>query len=401
MALLLIDYQPGVMSCVRSVSMNGGKRSWREQSDKSVGSNTADCDACEFVRSHIGTDNRCRLSHRRCDERRSALHCAKCHDCGTGYPCPAKRVGEVDLYTQSTCRSTEPQPDVRGRRDSAVLLGSPCRQKVEHYTDRCLVHAARRNGCRLQRRSRRGAAARKGLALETPGVLRGRKSDRHVQLLPVNRVGPGCGAGQHSAARARTAEDPCRPSVGGGLVGACRPESRAGAVGRSQVHPPRHSTSQNVSVPRGHLRERFELDHATFFGAASGESGQWILSRLEWHADLRLGNHVQLFTQFQNAVAPGKARLKPVDQDRLDVEQAFIGLTEPLGGGTLRLRLGDRSLPSSSRDLRRFARARICVSPMTRRSRTTRAAGGTSSVPMSKRFRLRTYTRLTTTAITT
>jgi len=237
--------------------------------------------------------------------------------------------------------------------------------------------------------------------LETPGVLRGRKSDRHVQLLPVNRVGPGCGAGQHSAARARTAEDPCRPSVGGGLVGACRPESRAGAVGRSQVHPPRHSTSQNVSVPRGHLRERFELDHATFFGAASGESGQWILSRLEWHADLRLGNHVQLFTQFQNAVAPGKARLKPVDQDRLDVEQAFIGLTEPLGGGTLRLRLGDRSLPSSSRDLRRFARARICVSPMTRRSRTTRAAGGTSSVPMSNRFRLRTYTRLTTTAITT
>jgi len=88
------------------------------------------------------------------------------------------------------------------------------------------------------------------------------------------------------------------------------------------------------------LRERFELDHATFFGAASGESGQWILSRLEWHADLRLGDHVQLFTQFQNAVAPGKARLKPVDQDRLDVEQAFIGLTEPLGGGTLRLRLG-------------------------------------------------------------
>jgi hypothetical protein len=88
------------------------------------------------------------------------------------------------------------------------------------------------------------------------------------------------------------------------------------------------------------LRERFELDHATFFGAASGESGQWILSRLEWHADLRLGNHVQIFTQFQNAVVPGKARLAPVDQDRLDVEQAFIGLTEPLGGGTLRLRLG-------------------------------------------------------------
>src|SRR5580704_15896488 len=72
------------------------------------------------------------------------------------------------------------------------------------------------------------------------------------------------------------------------------------------------------------LRERFELDHARFFGVASGESGQWILSRLEWHADLRLGKHVQVFTQVQNAVAPGEAMLAPIDQDRLYVEQAFM-----------------------------------------------------------------------------
>jgi hypothetical protein len=65
--------------------------------DKSVGSNTAVGDAFEFVRSHIGTNNRCRLSHSRRDERRSTLHFAKSHDCGTGYACPAKKVGEVDL----------------------------------------------------------------------------------------------------------------------------------------------------------------------------------------------------------------------------------------------------------------------------------------------------------------
>jgi hypothetical protein len=104
---------------------------------------------------------------------------------------------------------------------------------------------------------------------------------------------------------------------------------------------PLDSADPNTYLSLGmNLRERFELDHARFFGVASGESGQWILSRLEWHADLRLGKHVQVFTQLQNAVAPGKAQLTPVDQDRLDVEQAFIGLTEPLGGGTLRLRLG-------------------------------------------------------------
>jgi hypothetical protein len=103
------------------------------------------------------------------------------------------------------------------------------------------------------------------------------------------------------------------------------------------------------------LRERFELDHATFFGAPGGESGQWILSRLEWHADFRLGNHVQVFTQFQNAVTPGKARPALVDQDRLDVEQAFIGLTESLGGGTLRLRLGRQVVAIESQ---RFASVR-------------------------------------------
>ena len=103
------------------------------------------------------------------------------------------------------------------------------------------------------------------------------------------------------------------------------------------------------------LRERFELDHGTFFGAPAGESGQWLLSRLEWHADVRLGKHVQIFTQFQNAVAPGKARLAPVDQNRLDVEQAFIGLTEPLGGGILRLRLGRQVLAI---EFQRFASVR-------------------------------------------
>jgi hypothetical protein len=29
--LLSMGYQPGMMNCVRSVSMNGGERSWREQ----------------------------------------------------------------------------------------------------------------------------------------------------------------------------------------------------------------------------------------------------------------------------------------------------------------------------------------------------------------------------------
>ena len=116
------------------------------------------------------------------------------------------------------------------------------------------------------------------------------------------------------------------------------------------------STDPKIYLSFGvNVRERVVLDHATFFGTPAGESGEWILSRLEWHADLRLGNHIQIFTQFTNAIAPGKEKRLAVDQDRLDVEQAFIGLTEPFAGGTLRLRLGRHILPF---ELQRFVSVR-------------------------------------------
>ena len=103
------------------------------------------------------------------------------------------------------------------------------------------------------------------------------------------------------------------------------------------------------------LRERFELDHARFFGISPGGSGEWLLSRLEWHADLRIGDHVQVFAQLQNALVPGKQVRAPVDQDRLDLEQAFVGLTKRIGGGILRLRLGRQLIPI---DFQRFVSVR-------------------------------------------
>ena len=103
------------------------------------------------------------------------------------------------------------------------------------------------------------------------------------------------------------------------------------------------------------IRERVEIDHAPFFGVPPGQKGEWGLSRLEWHADLHLGSHVQIFSQFQSAYAPGKPVQSPVDRDRLDVEQAFIGVSEPIRGGTLRLRVGRQLIAI---DLQRFASVR-------------------------------------------
>ena len=103
------------------------------------------------------------------------------------------------------------------------------------------------------------------------------------------------------------------------------------------------------------LRERIEVDHSPFFGVLPGLKGEWFLSRLEVHADLRLGDHVQVFAQLQSAFAPGKKVLAPVDKDRLDVEQAFIGLTLPVRSARLTLRLGRQLLPV---ELQRFVSVR-------------------------------------------
>ena len=98
-------------------------------------------------------------------------------------------------------------------------------------------------------------------------------------------------------------------------------------------------------------RGRVETNRGEFFGTPPSYEGEWLLSRLEAHADLRLGKHIQVFTQVQSAYAPGKAVRAPIDQDRLDVEQAFVGITHALGGGTLTLRAGRQLIDV---DLQRF-----------------------------------------------
>jgi len=74
------------------------------------------------------------------------------------------------------------------------------------------------------------------------------------------------------------------------------------------------------------LRERFESNHAEFLGLLRGDSGEWLLQRLEVRADIRLGGHVQAVVQLQSAFAPGKNVLTPVDRDLLDIEQAFVAV---------------------------------------------------------------------------
>ena len=102
-------------------------------------------------------------------------------------------------------------------------------------------------------------------------------------------------------------------------------------------------------------RERFEANNAAGFATGPNRNQDYVISRNEFHADLRIANQVQAFVQFQADYAPWKTMLTPVDVNRLDLEQAFVVLTEPVGGGTLKLRAGRQQFAF---DLQRFVSVR-------------------------------------------
>jgi hypothetical protein len=99
------------------------------------------------------------------------------------------------------------------------------------------------------------------------------------------------------------------------------------------------------------LRDRFEANDTAGFGIAPNRNNDYLISRADWFADLHIANQVQIFTQFESDFAPWKTMLTPADQDVLDLEQAFVTVTEPVGNGTARVRLGRQQM---NFDLQRF-----------------------------------------------
>jgi hypothetical protein len=103
------------------------------------------------------------------------------------------------------------------------------------------------------------------------------------------------------------------------------------------------------------LRERLEINDAPLFGLGAGGDNTYLLQRLEVHADVHLGSHVQLFTQFEDARPFGENNVTPVDKNPLDLRQAFVAVIEPLGLGTFKFRVGRQEMAF---DLQRFVSVR-------------------------------------------
>jgi len=100
----------------------------------------------------------------------------------------------------------------------------------------------------------------------------------------------------------------------------------------------------------GELRERYEyFDHFKWGQGAQTKDG-FFVQRYMLHADLHLGSGVRLFAQLKSGLENGRSGgPRPPDEDRLDLEQAFLDLSTGTGDRHyLTLRAGRQELEYGS-----------------------------------------------------
>lgn len=101
----------------------------------------------------------------------------------------------------------------------------------------------------------------------------------------------------------------------------------------------------------GELRERLEAVRNPDFGLDQDEDSV-LLHRAILHADLRVGESVRTFVQLGYFDQSGRnSGPTPTDVDRLDVTQAFVDLSAPLGNGRATLRGGRQEVSFGSQRL--------------------------------------------------
>ena len=103
------------------------------------------------------------------------------------------------------------------------------------------------------------------------------------------------------------------------------------------------------------LRERFESNDAPSFGVGKNRGDSYLLHRFQVHADVRPDANWQLFAQLEDVRAGGKATITPVDENRLDLRQAFVAYSNPFATGSLKVKVGRQEIGF---DLERFVSVR-------------------------------------------
>lgn len=115
-------------------------------------------------------------------------------------------------------------------------------------------------------------------------------------------------------------------------------------------HDPKSYLSFGLTV-----RERFVSVDPPRFDVQGGRHQNYLLHRLELHADAHLTDQTRLFVQLENALAPGLDKPGPVDANRLDLRLLFLDTQADIDGGLFKLRVGRQEIGF---DLQRFVSVR-------------------------------------------
>jgi Alginate export len=103
------------------------------------------------------------------------------------------------------------------------------------------------------------------------------------------------------------------------------------------------------------LRERVETNNAPSFGVGNNPNDSYLLQRFQFHADVRPNENWQVFVELEDVRAFWKKIITPVDENPLDLRQAFVTYTGELGEGELKVRIGRQQMAF---DLQRFVSIR-------------------------------------------
>lgn len=103
------------------------------------------------------------------------------------------------------------------------------------------------------------------------------------------------------------------------------------------------------------LRERFEHVDANAFGTSGNKADNYLIQRLQLHADFHFDEHWQMFLQFEDDRAFDKNVITPVDQDRVDLRLAYLAYVNATADGTFKARVGRQDFAF---DLQRFVSSR-------------------------------------------
>jgi hypothetical protein len=103
------------------------------------------------------------------------------------------------------------------------------------------------------------------------------------------------------------------------------------------------------------MRERFVSSDAPLFGTADDTHLEYLLHRLEVHADAHLTDRTRVFVQLENALAPGLKNPNSASANKLDLRLAFFSTSMNVGAGVLTLDVGRQEIAF---DLQRFVSVR-------------------------------------------